>query len=197
MLAGLVTGKQPLPILTPRLVSLAIMQLMLCRYAITLSVPKGSVRKGIYFDTASPHHAVRLIQGGDGRKDLLLVSGEEHDQGIKPEEFADYFGRLGPPSFAEQGRAVQCRVGQGQGCAGQGKAVQCSIVLFLFRTDYGKLIIKERPGGSALLEHVLLCVQLPRLLCGCCNQSVHAVLCMHLSASQGRSQGQRGFYPGI
>lgn len=64
-----------------------------CRYAITLSVPKGSVRKGIYFDTASPHHTVRLIEGGDGRKDLLLVSGEEHDQGIKPEEYADYFGR--------------------------------------------------------------------------------------------------------
>ena len=93
MLAGLVTGRQRLPIPAPMLVSLAIMQLMLCRYAITLSVPKGSVRKGIYFDTASPHHAVRLIQGGDGRKDLLLVSGEEHDQGIKPEEFADYFGR--------------------------------------------------------------------------------------------------------
>ena len=64
-----------------------------CRYAITLSVPKGSVRKGIYFDTANPHHAVRLIEGGDGRKDLLLISGEEHDQGIKPEEYADYFGR--------------------------------------------------------------------------------------------------------
>lgn len=64
------------------------------RYAITLSVPKNSVRKGVYFDTAEPHHSVRLVEGGDGRKDLLLVSGEEHDQGIKPEEYADYFGRL-------------------------------------------------------------------------------------------------------
>lgn len=63
------------------------------RYAITLSVPKGSVRKGVYFDTATPHHSVRLVEGGDGHKDLLLVSGEEHDQGIKPEEYADYFGR--------------------------------------------------------------------------------------------------------
>ena len=63
------------------------------RYAITLSVPRGSVRKGVYFDTAEPHHSVRLVEGGDGRKDLLLVSGEEHDQGIKPEEYADYFGR--------------------------------------------------------------------------------------------------------
>lgn len=54
------------------------------------------MRKGIYFDTANPHHAVRLIEGGDGRKDLLLVSGEEHDQGIKPEEYADYFGRWNP-----------------------------------------------------------------------------------------------------
>lgn len=64
------------------------------RYAITLSVPKGSVRKGVYFDTVNPHHSVRLVEGGDGRKDLLLVSGEEHDQGIKPEEYADYFGRF-------------------------------------------------------------------------------------------------------
>ena len=63
------------------------------RYAITLSVPKGAVRKGIYFDTANPHHSVRLVEGGDGRNDLLLVSGEEHDQGIKPDEYADYFGR--------------------------------------------------------------------------------------------------------
>ncbi len=67
---------------------------LLTRYAITLSVPKGSVRKGVYFDTANPHHSVRLVEGGDGRKDLLLVSGEEHDQGIKPEEYADYFGRF-------------------------------------------------------------------------------------------------------
>ena len=87
------------------------MKLAVCRYAITLSVPKGSVRKGIYFDTASPHHSVRLIEGGDGRKDLLLVSGEEHDQGIKPEEFADYFGRSNPLSFC------MC-AGQGQGLPG-------------------------------------------------------------------------------
>lgn len=67
---------------------------MVCRYAITLTVPRNSVRKGIYFDTAQPHHTVRVIEGGGGRgQDLLLVSGEDHDQGIKPEEFADYYGR--------------------------------------------------------------------------------------------------------
>ena len=79
------------------------MSLSLRRYAVTFSVPKGSVRKGIYFDTANPHHSVRLVEGGDGRKDLLLVSGEEHDQGIKPEEYADYFGRsrLAPLHYME------------------------------------------------------------------------------------------------
>lgn len=63
------------------------------RYAITLTVLRNSVRKGIYFDTAQPHHSVRVIEGGAGRQDLLLVSGEDHDQGIKPSEFADYYGR--------------------------------------------------------------------------------------------------------
>ena len=47
----------------------------------------------MYFDTAQPNHTVRLIEGGFGKQDLLLVSGEDHDQGIKPTEFADYFGR--------------------------------------------------------------------------------------------------------
>lgn len=63
------------------------------RYAVTLTIPRNSVRKGIYFDTAQPHHSVRVIEGGAGRQDLLLVSGEDHDQGIKPSEFADYYGR--------------------------------------------------------------------------------------------------------
>ena len=72
-------------------------------------------------------------------------------------------GRAGQCS-AVQCSAVQCSAVQGRAAQGRAqgsevRAGQCSTFLFLFMIDYRQLIIKERPGGSALLEHVLLCVQ--------------------------------------
>ena len=65
-----------------------------CRYAVTLEVPKGSVQNAIFCDAADPHHSVRVAEGGGaGGGDLLVVSGEEHDQGISPEAYTNVYDR--------------------------------------------------------------------------------------------------------
>lgn len=67
---------------------------LFCRYAVTLEIPKGSVQNAIFCDTADPHHSVRVAEGGAaGGEDLLVVSGEEHDQGISPEAYTDVYDR--------------------------------------------------------------------------------------------------------
>ena len=65
-----------------------------CRYAIALEVEKASVTNAIYVDGGDPCHSVRVVEGGSpSGQDLLIVSGEEHDQGIKPEKYSDSYGR--------------------------------------------------------------------------------------------------------
>lgn len=59
-----------------------------------LEVEQGSVQNAVYEDTEEPQHSVRLVEGGAaGGGDLLLVSGEEHDQGIVPEAYKDAYSR--------------------------------------------------------------------------------------------------------
>lgn len=61
-------------------------------YVIGAHVPRGSVTKALYWDTADPYHYVRLQSAGDD--DLLIVGGEdekvgEHDDG--DERFAELY----------------------------------------------------------------------------------------------------------
>ncbi|GBG82654.1 hypothetical protein CBR_g35020 [Chara braunii] len=56
-------------------------------YAIGLEVPKGSVRRAQFWDTAQPYHYVRLQTKGD--TDVLIVGGEDHSTGIKPKQMKD------------------------------------------------------------------------------------------------------------
>ena len=52
------------------------------------------VEKALYFDAEDPHHSVRVVEGGAaGGQDLLVVSGEEHDQGINPGDYTDVYSR--------------------------------------------------------------------------------------------------------
>jgi glycine/D-amino acid oxidase-like deaminating enzyme/nitrite reductase/ring-hydroxylating ferredoxin subunit len=56
-------------------------------YALAARVPKGSVTKALYWDTADPYHYVRLQEvssgprGGQVDYDLLIVGGEDHKTG--------------------------------------------------------------------------------------------------------------------
>ena len=55
---------------------------------------RGSVQNAVYVDMEDPYHSVRVVEGGSpSGQDLLVVSGEEHDQGIKPEKYQDSYGR--------------------------------------------------------------------------------------------------------
>jgi glycine/D-amino acid oxidase-like deaminating enzyme/nitrite reductase/ring-hydroxylating ferredoxin subunit len=48
-------------------------------YVVAARVPRGSVTKALYWDTASPYHYVRLRNGGVD--ELLIVGGEDHKSG--------------------------------------------------------------------------------------------------------------------
>ncbi|MES2733350.1 MAG: FAD-dependent oxidoreductase [Bacteroidota bacterium] len=55
-------------------------------YAIAARIPKGSVPKALYWDTAEPYHYIRIqeMEGGspvDAAYDLLIVGGEDHKTG--------------------------------------------------------------------------------------------------------------------
>ena len=70
-----------------------------CRYAVALEIESGSVKNAVYADTEDPHHNVRVVEGGAaGGGDLLVVAGEEHDQGISPESYTDVYARYPVPS---------------------------------------------------------------------------------------------------
>ncbi|DBB18648.1 TPA: hypothetical protein ACH3X3_000265 [Trebouxia sp. C0006] len=71
------------------------------RYAVALEIAKGSVKNAVYADTEDPHHSVRVVEGASGGGgDLLVVAGEEHDQGISPESYTDVYNKL--ESWAKQ-----------------------------------------------------------------------------------------------
>ncbi|SHK33165.1 FAD-dependent oxidoreductase [Hymenobacter psychrotolerans] len=59
-------------------------------YVVAARVPKGSVTKALYWDTADPYHYIRLQEAPDGAADydLLIVGGEDHKTGQEenPEE---------------------------------------------------------------------------------------------------------------
>ncbi|QDA60795.1 FAD-dependent oxidoreductase [Hymenobacter jejuensis] len=63
-------------------------------YVVAAKVPKGSVTKALYWDTADPYHYIRVQEvaegprGGQTDYDLLIVGGEDHKTGQEdnPEE---------------------------------------------------------------------------------------------------------------
>jgi glycine/D-amino acid oxidase-like deaminating enzyme/nitrite reductase/ring-hydroxylating ferredoxin subunit len=64
-------------------------------YAVGARIPRGSVTRALYWDTADPYHYVRLHnvsrQGSD--YDLLIVGGEDHKSG-QAEDVAERHSRL-------------------------------------------------------------------------------------------------------
>jgi glycine/D-amino acid oxidase-like deaminating enzyme len=63
------------------------------RYVIATTLPKGAAKEGVFYDLNYPPYSVRVTEteGGDLQ---LIAAGEEHDQGMPADEFADYYGRL-------------------------------------------------------------------------------------------------------
>ena len=74
-------------------------------YVIGLRVPKGSVKRGLFWDTAEhagqedkplgmiPYHYVRLAQGEDNGEEMLVVGGEDHKTG-QADDFEQRYQRL-------------------------------------------------------------------------------------------------------
>jgi glycine/D-amino acid oxidase-like deaminating enzyme/nitrite reductase/ring-hydroxylating ferredoxin subunit len=60
-------------------------------YVVAAPVPRGSVAKALYWDTADPYHYVRLHD--DGVDELLIVGGEDHKSG-QAQDGAERFARL-------------------------------------------------------------------------------------------------------
>ncbi|CAI5508327.1 unnamed protein product [Closterium sp. Naga37s-1] len=65
-------------------------------YVVGLAVPKGSVRRAQWWDTASPYHYVRIAPGpSEAETDTLIVGGEDHPTGVlAPKEYPQAYARL-------------------------------------------------------------------------------------------------------
>lgn len=48
-------------------------------YVVAMEIPKGSVPQGLYWDTESPYHYIRIYQQKEN--DILIVGGEDHKTG--------------------------------------------------------------------------------------------------------------------
>jgi glycine/D-amino acid oxidase-like deaminating enzyme/nitrite reductase/ring-hydroxylating ferredoxin subunit len=60
-------------------------------YVVGIPVPKDSVTKALYWDTADPYHYVRLLDAGT--RQVLIVGGEDHKTG-QADDFESRFERL-------------------------------------------------------------------------------------------------------
>lgn len=63
------------------LVAIHTKQMSYRTYVIGVEVPKGKIIKGLYWDTASPYHFIRLEKNGEHETEILLVGGEDHRTG--------------------------------------------------------------------------------------------------------------------
>ncbi|CAK9217581.1 unnamed protein product [Sphagnum troendelagicum] len=61
-------------------------------YVVGLKLPKGSVRRAQWWDTASPYHYVRIEQ--KDTHDILIVGGEDTSTGMKQNEYPDAYAKL-------------------------------------------------------------------------------------------------------
>ena len=59
-------------------------------YVIGFRVPKGSVPRGLYFDTLDPYHYIRVENDESSLFDLILTGGEDHKTGQNEEPLACY-----------------------------------------------------------------------------------------------------------
>ncbi|WP_303309625.1 FAD-dependent oxidoreductase [Hymenobacter sp. BT730] len=50
-------------------------------YVLAARVPKGSITKALYWNTADPYHYIRLQEVPEASDDLLIVGGEDHKTG--------------------------------------------------------------------------------------------------------------------
>lgn len=85
-------------------------------YAVGLKIPKGSVPRALYWDTAAPYHYVRVQTGPDG-EDVLVVGGEDHkaaqaDDGRERHErlkswAQQRFGGEGEPDYHWAGQVME------------------------------------------------------------------------------------------
>ena len=58
-----------------------------------MPLPKGAAKEGVYYELDYPPYVASVTEAKAGKLQLI-VSGEEHDQGIPADEFVDYYANL-------------------------------------------------------------------------------------------------------
>ena len=86
-------------------------------FVIGAAIPGGSVQPGLYWDTPSPYHYVRLMTGSSTGEDVLIVGGEDHKTGQAddaPERFRcleewmrGRFPAAGPVTYRWSGQVLE------------------------------------------------------------------------------------------
>jgi nitrite reductase/ring-hydroxylating ferredoxin subunit len=52
-------------------------------YVIGISLPKGEIEEGLYWDVEDPYHYIRLVHSPKEDRDYVLIGGEDHKTGQK------------------------------------------------------------------------------------------------------------------
>lgn len=135
-------------------------------YVIALEVPKGSVPKGLYWDTLDPYHFIRIqenkyLGSKNGDVDLLIIGGEDHKTGqnSNPEQSYTLLENWAREKFPFCGKLVYQWSGQvlesvdGLGYLGHNPQDQNNV--YIITGDSGNGMTHCTIGGLLITDQIL------------------------------------------
>eukprot|EP00879_Flechtneria_rotunda_P015226 GHRR01015917.1.p1 GENE.GHRR01015917.1~~GHRR01015917.1.p1 ORF type:complete len:383 (+),score=119.25 GHRR01015917.1:1214-2362(+) len=141
------------------------------RYVIALKVPKFNkgYQPSIYYDTAEPQNTAMLVPGNrqssaTGYHDVLIVSGQAHDQGKRPEEFGTPLANLeawAKRRFPAAGERLYAwsyqyfQTAEDLGMYGRDPTINTSKAVYVATGDCGRIVTSGTLAGNVIASQML------------------------------------------
>lgn len=130
-------------------------------YAIAYQIPKGSVEKGLYWDTLDPYHYIRLYAPPEQNFDVLIIGGGDHKTGQAEDEQAIFtnlqewskahFPILQTPSWQWSGQVFE----PADGLMFAGHSPFSSEAIYLITGDSGMGMTNCTVGAMIVSDQIL------------------------------------------
>ncbi|WIA42590.1 hypothetical protein OEZ86_008566 [Tetradesmus obliquus] len=141
------------------------------RYVVALKVPKNSgYQPGVYYDAGEPQHTALITPGKASTKmragyhDLLLVSGEAHDQGKRPSQYGqplqqlESWARTRWPAAGERLYAWSYnyfQTAEDLGLYGSDPTITTTKDVYVATGDCGRIMTGGTLGGNIIASQIL------------------------------------------
>eukprot|EP00882_Tetradesmus_deserticola_P000301 GHRQ01000333.1.p1 GENE.GHRQ01000333.1~~GHRQ01000333.1.p1 ORF type:complete len:663 (+),score=295.35 GHRQ01000333.1:150-2138(+) len=141
------------------------------RYVVALKIPKNSgYQPGVYYDTSEPQHSATITPGKQSTKmrsgyhDLLLVSGEAHDQGKRPSQYGqplqqlESWARSRWPAAGERLYAWSYQyfqTAEDLGLYGSDPTITTTKDVYVATGDCGRIMTGGTLGGNIIASQIL------------------------------------------